>query len=199
MPLKALTANPNQRIGLLGGSFDPPHAGHLHITYWALNRLALDQVWWIVSPGNPLKARGPADMDRRLAACRALVTHPRVRVSDIERHLNTRYTADTLAVLADRLGGGRFVWLMGADNLASFHRWERWNWIAEHFPIGVLSRPGGQLRAGLSPMARRYASYRLPEPRAGELGHGIAPQWVLLTGPMSDQSSTAIRTKGQWP
>ncbi|MEM7240401.1 MAG: nicotinate-nucleotide adenylyltransferase [Pseudomonadota bacterium] len=199
MPLKALTAHPNQRIGLLGGSFDPPHAGHLHITAWALKRLALDQVWWLVSPGNPLKDRGPAGIEARLAACRTIVTHPRVRVSDVESQLKTRFTADTLAALADRLGGVRFVWLMGADNLASFHRWDRWSWIAENVPIGVLARPGEQLRAGLSPMARRYARFRLPEPRAAELGHGIAPQWVLLTGPMSAQSSTALRTEGTWP
>ncbi|MEM8793621.1 MAG: nicotinate-nucleotide adenylyltransferase [Pseudomonadota bacterium] len=187
------------RIGLLGGSFDPPHAGHLHITRWALNRLALDQVWWIVSPGNPLKSQGPSDLDQRLAACREMATHPRIRVTDIERRLNTRYTADTLSIFADRLGGSRFVWLMGADNLAGFHRWERWDWIAEHFPIGVLARPGEQLRAGLSPMARRYARFRLPEARAAELGHGIAPKWVLLTGAMSDHSSTAIRRRGSWP
>lgn len=199
VPLKALTANPNQRIGLLGGSFDPPHRGHLHITTWALNRLALDQVWWVVSPGNPLKRRGPAELERRLAACRALAIHPKVRVTDIEHRLNTRYTADTLAILADRMGGGRFVWLMGADNLAGFHHWERWTRIAETVPIGVLARPGEQLRAGLSPMARRYSRFRLPEPRAAELGHGTAPQWVLLTGAMSSQSSTALRTGGAWP
>lgn len=199
MLLKALTAKPNQRIGLLGGSFDPPHAGHVHITNWALNRLVLDQVWWLVSPGNPLKTRGPADLDQRLAACRAMAPGRKVHVTDVERHLNTRYTADTLKALIARAGGTRFVWLMGADNLASFHRWERWEWIAEHIPIGVLARPGEQLRAGLSPMARRYARYRLPEARAAELGHGPAPEWVLLTGPMSAHSSTELRTKGSWP
>ncbi|MBY8978186.1 nicotinate-nucleotide adenylyltransferase [Rhodobacteraceae bacterium NNCM2] len=194
-----MTTNPRQRIGLLGGSFDPPHQGHVHITNWALKRLRLDQVWWLVSPGNPLKAHGPADLDRRMTAARALIDNPRVRVTDLEWRLRTRYTADTLAALTARMGTARFVWLMGADNLVNFHRWERWNWIVEHVPIGVLARPGEQLRAGLSPMARRYAKFRLPEARAAELPLAPAPRWVLLTGAMSEQSSSAIRTKGEWP
>ncbi|MEM7177071.1 MAG: nicotinate-nucleotide adenylyltransferase [Pseudomonadota bacterium] len=193
------TANPGLRIGLLGGSFDPPHAGHVHITNWALRRLRLDQVWWLISPGNPLKPHGPAEMERRMTAARTLIDNPRVRVSDLERRLKTRFTADTLAHLAARRPMTRFVWLMGADNLANFHHWERWDWIARHIPIGVLARPGEQLRAGLSPMARRYARYRLPEARAAELASGGAPRWVLLTGAMSADSSSAIRTSGGWP
>jgi nicotinate-nucleotide adenylyltransferase len=192
-------ATPGQRIGLLGGSFDPPHGGHLHITRWALRNLGLDRVWWLVSPGNPLKSRGPAEIGRRLAACRALADHPRVVVTDIERHLGTRYTADSLAALTARYPGVRFVWLMGADNLAKFHRWQRWDWIMENFPIGVLARPGEQVRAGLSPAARRFAHRRIHQGGATRLGLGPAPRWALLTGPMSPESSTAIRRTGGWP
>ena len=192
-------ATPGQRIGLLGGSFDPPHAGHVHITLWALRRLGLDRVWWLVSPGNPLKAAGPADIDRRLAACRAQIRHPRVTVTDIERHLASRFTADTLAHLSQRYAGVRLVWLMGADNLTGFHRWERWDWIMRQYPVAVLARPGEQLRAGLSPAARRFAHKRLPEHAAAALGRGDPARWVLLTGRMSDSSSTSIRRIGGWP
>ncbi|MEM7496580.1 MAG: nicotinate-nucleotide adenylyltransferase [Pseudomonadota bacterium] len=192
-------ALPGQRIGLLGGSFDPPHAGHLHITTWALRTFELDQVWWIVSPGNPLKTRGPAEMSRRLAACRAMIRHPRVTVTDIEARLGCRYTADTLERLARRYSGTRFAWLMGADNLAGLHRWERWEWIMAHFPVGVLARPGEQLRAGLSPAARRFGRWRLRQHEAARLADGPTPRWALLTGAMSAESSTAIRAAGSWP
>ena len=190
---------PGQRIGLLGGSFDPPHEGHVHITRWALRTIGLDRVWWVVSPGNPLKPRGPAAMAERLAACRAVMRHPLVDVTDIEARLGSRYTADTLAKLGARHPGVRFVWLMGADNLAGFHRWERWAWIMEHVPVGVLARPGEQLRAGLSPAAIRFAERRLPQHEAGALGFGERARWVLLTGPMSARSSSEIRARGEWP
>ena len=191
-------ATPGQRIGLLGGSFDPPHQGHVHITRWALRNLRLDRVWWLVSPGNPLKQRGPAAIERRLAACQALATHPRITVTDFERHLATRYTADTLACLSRHYPGVRFVWLMGSDNLAGFHRWQRWDWIMANYPIGVLARPGEQVKAGLSPAARRFAHHRLPQSAAALLGRGGTPRWCLLTGPMSADSSTAIRARGDW-
>ncbi len=199
MFVRGPTALPGQRIGLLGGSFDPPHEGHLHITLWALRNLALDRVWWLVSPGNPLKLTGPAEIDRRVAACRRLVRHPRVVVTDYERHLASPYTADTLRQLARRYPGVRFVWLMGADNLRTFHRWENWKWMLEHVPVGVLARPGEQLRAGLSPAARLFAPWRLPQSAAPSLGLRRPPAWVLLTGPMSAASSTAIRHRGDWP
>ncbi|MCL5777971.1 nicotinate-nucleotide adenylyltransferase [Limibaculum sp. FT325] len=194
-----LIAMPGQRIGLLGGSFDPPHAGHVHITRWALRTLALDRVWWLVSPGNPLKQRGPAEMTRRLASARAMMCDPRVRVTDIEARLGSRYTADTLERLAARFPGVRFVWLMGADNLVGFHQWERWDEILARHPVGVMARPGEQVRAGLSPAARRFARLRLPQSAAAGLGRGGRPGWVLLTGAMSPVSSTAIRARGDWP
>ncbi len=184
---------------MLGGSFDPPHQGHLHITGWALRSLQLDRVWWLVSPGNPLKTRGPADLERRMRACRALVRHPRVEVSDIEAHLGSRYTADTINALMYRYPGVRFIWLMGADNLRTFHRWERWEWIMASVAVGVLARPGEQVKAGLSPAARRFADRRLPAGAGHRLGYGDPPRWALLTGPMSDLSSTEIRQRGDWP
>ncbi|MEX0970004.1 MAG: nicotinate-nucleotide adenylyltransferase [Paracoccaceae bacterium] len=192
------TAYAGMTIGLLGGSFDPPHNGHVHITKQALRRLGLSQVWWLVSPGNPLKASGPQPMARRLAASRAIMQHPRVKITDIEARLGTRYTAETLAHLAALYPGLRFVWLMGADNLAQFHRWERWEDIAQLVPIAVLARPGQKLRAGLSPMAQRFARYRLPSAQARALALRTPPAWILLGGPMINESSTRLRDEGQW-
>lgn len=192
-------ALPGQRIGLLGGSFDPAHRGHVHITLWALRTFRLDQVWWVLTPGNPLKARGPAGLEARMAAGRAIIRHPRVKITDIEARLGCRYTADTLDRLTARYPGVRFVWLMGADNLAGFHRWERWEWIMAHFPVGVLARPGEQLRAGLAPALRRFGRARLAQHEAAVLADGDAPRWVLLTGAMAPESSSAIRARGDWP
>ncbi len=194
MPL----ATSGLRIGLLGGSFDPPHAGHLHISKWALKEFGLDQVWWLVSPGNPLKAEGPADFDRRMAACHELVDHPRIKVTDIERRLGTRYTAQTLQKILARYSDQRFVWLMGADNLATFHRWDRWDDIMHMLPIGVLGRPGDQLAAGCSLAARRFRRARLTARRSTALPFREAPCWTLLTGPMVKMSSTQIRASGAW-
>ncbi len=185
----------NQTIGLLGGSFDPPHHGHVHITRQALKRFGLDRVWWLVSPGNPLKENAPASLERRMAASRAIMQHPRVKISDIESRLGTRYTADTLRALIKLYPRARFTWLMGADNLAGFHKWQEWQWIAQHVRIGVMARPGEQLRAGLSPMARQFARYRVP---AASLAHAKAPAWALIGGPMRDISSTDIRRRGEW-
>jgi nicotinate-nucleotide adenylyltransferase len=191
-------AGAGQRIGLLGGSFDPAHAGHVHITKQALKRLGLDRVWWLVSPGNPLKREGPAAPLRRLAAARGVMRHPRVSVTDAEARLGTRLTAATLRALRRRYPGVRFVWLMGSDNLTTFHRWDEWDWILRHVPVGVLARPGEQLRAGLSPAARRFARARLPQAHARSLPFRRAPAWVMLTGRMLDLSSTELRALGLW-
>lgn len=192
-------AMPGQRIGLLGGSFDPPHRGHLHITKQALKRFQLDRVWWMVTPGNPLKEREPAKIGRRVQACLDLVDDPRILVTDIETRLGTRYTAATLQSLLPRYRGVRFVWLMGSDSLADFHRWKDWNWIMETVPVGVLGRPGEQLAAGCSPAARRYQSHRLQAGRAEVLPFRKAPCWTMLSGPMVDISSSEIRANGGWP
>ena len=198
MKRKMPVALAGMTVGLLGGSFDPPHGGHIHISRWALRRFRLDRVWWLVSPGNPLKAEGPAALARRMAASRALVTHPRIVVSDLEARIGTRYTADTLDALQRMYPGVRFVWLMGADNLAGFHRWDRWDQIMEMMPVGVLARPGDQLAAGLSPAARRFQTARLSPRRAAALAWRSAPCWTLLTGPQVDMSSTEIRARGDW-
>lgn len=191
-------AKPGQIIGLLGGSFDPPHAGHVHITKEALKRFGLDHVWWLVSPGNPLKDQGPAPLDARVQAARALMQHPRVLVTDVEAQLRTRFTAQTILALRQRYAGVRFVWLMGADNLAQFHRWQDWRWIMETVPVGVMARPGDRISARLSKAARMYADARLPGHASHILGRTSAPAWSFVNLPMSDQSSSAIRARGEW-
>ena len=191
-------AKAGQVIGLLGGSFDPPHAGHVHITKEALKRFGLDHVWWLVSPGNPLKKNGPAPLADRMQAARALMDHPRVTVTDIEAQLGTRYTAQTLAGLRRRYPGVRFVWLMGADNLAQFHRWQDWRWIMDTVPVGVMARPGDRISARLSKTARVYHAARLPGRASHILGHMDGPAWCFVNLPMTDQSSTAIRARGEW-
>ncbi|UWR22041.1 nicotinate-nucleotide adenylyltransferase [Sulfitobacter sp. S190] len=191
-------ARTGQVIGLLGGSFDPAHAGHAHITREALKRFGLDQVWWLVSPGNPLKVRGPAPMADRLARARDVMRHPRVKVTDAEAHLGTRYTAQTLAALQAKYQGVRFVWLMGADNLAQFHLWQDWRGIMQSVPVGVLARPGDRISARMSRAAALYAPYRIPGRYSQLLAQAEAPAWCFVNVPMVDLSSTAIRASGAW-
>ncbi|QBY01719.1 nicotinate-nucleotide adenylyltransferase [Rhodophyticola sp. CCM32] len=192
------TALPGLRVGLFGGSFDPPHAGHVHISREALKRFGLDRVWWLVSPGNPLKPEGPARLDRRMEAARALVRHPRVVVTDIEAQLGTRYTAETLARLFALYPGVRFVWLMGADNLAEFHHWQRWEWIMRHVPVGVMARPGQRISARTSKAAQMFRHYKLPAAAAPRLALSAPPAWCFLNVPMVDVSSSEIRARGDW-
>lgn len=181
------------RIGLLGGSFDPAHAGHVQITAVARRRFRLDRVWWLVSPGNPLKARGPAPIAERIEAARQMLDDPRVVVTDVEAQLGTRMTADTVAALVRRYPGVRFVWLMGSDNLCQFHRWDRWREIAASVPIGVLARPGTRIPARNSTAAQVLRRWRLPQAEASGLATRRPPAWILINLPMSPQSSTAIR------
>ncbi len=191
-------ATSGMRVGLLGGSFDPPHAGHVHITRQALRRFGLDRVWWLVSPGNPLKADGPAPIAQRMAACREIMQHPKVEVTDIEVQLGTRFTADTIEALQGIYPKVNFVWLMGADNLASVHKWERWEWIFENVPVGVTSRPDEHLKAAGSKAAIKYRGARLPALNARRLPFQQPPAWCLLDGPVVDISSTEIRANGEW-
>ncbi|WP_179378037.1 nicotinate-nucleotide adenylyltransferase [Jannaschia marina] len=191
-------ARPGQVIGLLGGSFDPAHAGHVHITREALKRLGLDRVWWLVSPGNPLKTRGPAPLVERMARAKEVMQHPRVTVTDIEAHLGTRYTARTIASLRARYPGLRFVWLMGADNLAQFHLWQDWREIMATMPVAVLARPGDRIAARTSVAATIYAAARVPPASAQGLGRRATPAWTFLNVPMHAASSTAIRADGGW-
>lgn len=189
---------PGSRVGLLGGSFDPPHAGHLHLSREALKRFGLDQVVWLVTPGNPLKSRAPAPMEARLAAARALVDHPRIAVSDIEARLGTRYTAETLRGLTRRFPAVRFTWLMGADNLAQFHRWDDWRAIMDMVPVGVLARPGARMAARNAVAARIYHRERLAPASSRRLGAANAPAWCYVNMPMMNVSSTALRSSGVW-
>ena len=191
-------APPGCRVGLLGGSFDPAHEGHAHITREALKRFGLDRVWWLVSPGNPLKAHGPAPLEARLAQARAVMRHPRVEITDLEARLGTRFTAETLDRLFVLYPGVRFTWLMGADNLAEFHRWERWDEIMAAVPVGVIARPGDRGAARTSPAARRFRAERLPAAQSRLLAGHLAPVWCLVNVPMVDASSSAIRAEGGW-
>lgn len=188
-----------QRVGLLGGSFDPAHEGHAHITRQALRRFGLDAVWWLVSPGNPLKPEGPAPMARRIAAAERVMHHPRVTITDIEARIGTRYTAATLERLRQLYPGVHFVWLMGADNLTSLHRWDRWRWILEHVPVGVLARPGQGIAQRQAKAALAYARRRLPATRARCLATHRPPAWCYLRVPMVEVSSSQIRARGEWP
>lgn len=190
-------AAPGQVVGLFGGSFDPPHPGHLHLSREALKRLGLDQLWWLVSPGNPIKSHPPAPLHIRLATARAMVTHPRLRVTDIEARLGTRATADTLKALRKRYPGVRFVWVMGADNLAGLHRWGRWRMIMETVPIAVFARPGQRMAALSARAAQQYAAHRLPARAARALGRAAPPAWIYLDMPMRPESSSALRALQQ--
>ncbi|MYA89447.1 MAG: nicotinate-nucleotide adenylyltransferase [Boseongicola sp. SB0662_bin_57] len=192
-------ARPGMRVGLLGGSFDPAHEGHAHVTREALKRLALDEVWWLVSPGNPLKECGPAPLPERMARARTVMRHPRVRVTDLEVRLATQCTCDSLSRMTERFPGVRFVWLMGADNLADLHRWERWEEIMALVPVAVLARPGHRASPLFAPAARRFRHGRLPERAAPQLALADPPAWTFLHVPMSDLSSTRIRGIGGWP
>lgn len=180
-----------QRIGLLGGSFNPAHDGHLHVAETAMRRLRLDGVWWIVARGNPLKSEH-GSFDERLASARAIVRTPGMHVTDIERQLDLTYTVDTLAALQAAEPQARFVWLMGADSAASFHLWKDWEAIAARVPIAVVSRPGTRVAAAL-PFVKRFADARLPERDARTLPGHAAPAWVYLRAPGHTQSSTALR------
>jgi len=189
---------PGQTIGLLGGSFNPPHAAHRLISEAALKRLGLDKVWWIVSPGNPLKKRIPTPpLAERMRLCRAVATNPHIVVTDFEADLPTPYTAATVAYLKWRLPLVRFVWIMGADNLADFDRWERWREIFTMVPVVVVDRPGWRLKALASKAARAFARAQRPEAEAANLAHMPPPAWTFLTGPLSHASSTAIRNKAK--
>ncbi len=187
-------ALPDQAIGILGGSFNPPHDGHVQITEIALRRLRLDQIWWVVTPGNPLKSNGGLPpLATRIAACRQMMDNRRVAVTGFEARLGTPFTAATLGYLRRRYPATRFVWIMGADNLATFHRWQRWREIAATVPIAVIDRPRWRLKAMASPAARTLSAAFVPETRAANLARMTAPAWTLLSGPLSSLSSTELR------
>jgi nicotinate-nucleotide adenylyltransferase len=185
---------PGMRIGLFGGTFDPPHAAHRAACLIALRRLALDRVWWMVTPGNPLKdTRGLAPLDERIAAAQALARHPRIDVTGFEAELGITYTHEAIAYVRRHCPGVRFVWIMGADNLRSFHRWEKWRGIAAMVPIAVVDRLGPSLYATASIAGQTLARARIPEAAAKSLAGRKPPAWVYLHGLKSPLSSTALR------
>ncbi|WP_374633588.1 nicotinate-nucleotide adenylyltransferase [Paracoccus sp. (in: a-proteobacteria)] len=188
-------ALPGMRVGLLGGSFDPAHEGHAHITEMALRRFRLDRVWWLVSPGNPLKAHGPAPLSQRIAQARRIVHDPRVTITGIEAQLGTRMTRDTIAALQRLYPHVHFVWLMGADNMVQFDRWDSWREIAARVPIGVIARPGWRMPARFSRAARILWRDRQPEAQAGQLADMPPPAWVMINVALNKQSSSAIRQR----
>ena len=186
------------RVGLMGGSFNPAHQAHREIALLALARLGLDQVWWLVSPQNPLKpSDGMAPLARRMARARAVARHPRILVTDLEARLGTRYTADTVRALVRRCPAMRFVWVMGADNLQALDQWMRWSQILDTVPVAVFDRPTYALPALSSRAARRYARKRLPERRARLLPDLSPPAWVFLHTRLNPLSATRMRARGE--
>ncbi len=197
-----LDLQPGMKVGLFGGSFNPAHDGHAHVAETAMRRLDLDRVVWLVSPQNPLKDPGDtAPLAERMASARIAAARaasgPFMVVSDVESRIGTRRTIDTLRALVARHPGVRFVWLMGSDNLASFHHWRGWTDIMRLMPVAVIARPGSELDSRTAPAAARFAAARVPAARARLLPHLEAPAWTLLNAPLNHRSSTAIRAAGK--
>lgn len=191
------TSQRGRRIGLLGGSFNPAHAGHLHVSTLALEKLALDELWWLVSPQNPLKPKhGMAPLAERLARAKAVAkADPRIVVSDVEDRMGTRYTVDTLAQLRANHPECAFVWVIGADNLRQMHKWRGWRAIFRMVPIAVFPRAPYSLRALGGRAARRFEAARIPELRARRLAALKPPAWVFLRTPLHGESATRIRKR----
>nr|WP_210264409.1 nicotinate-nucleotide adenylyltransferase [Ensifer adhaerens] len=182
-------------VGLFGGSFNPPHEGHVLVAETAIQRLGLNQLWWMVTPGNPLKNHNNlAPLADRIALSEKIARDPRIKVTAFEKALGQSYTARTLAMVQARNRDIRFVWIMGADNLKSFHRWQNWHKIARTFPIAVIDRPGSTLAYLSSRMAKTFDYARIDEDDARRLAFHRAPAWTFIHGPRSSMSSTALRS-----
>jgi nicotinate-nucleotide adenylyltransferase len=186
--------SPGMRIGLFGGSFNPPHDAHRAVSLLAMKKLRLDRLWWLVTPGNPLKeTRTLPPIAERIEAATALADHPRIDVTGLESVIGTKYSCDTIRWLLNEAPGAHFVWVMGADNLKDFHRWKNWRDIFLMLPVAVVDRGGLSLKAASGPAAISFARARIPESRAATLPALTPPAWVYLHGVKSDLSSTAIR------
>ena len=182
------------QVGLFGGSFNPPHEGHALVAEIALRTLRLDQLWWMVTPGNPLKdGRALAPLAQRIELSEKIAADPRIKVTAFEAAFKVRYTADTLALVRARNQGVDFVWIMGADNLAQFHRWQRWREIAMTMPIAVVDRPGSTLAFISSVFAKTFDHARIDKRGAAQLARTRPPAWTFIHGPRSSLSSTALR------
>jgi nicotinate-nucleotide adenylyltransferase len=187
---------PGRRIGLFGGTFNPPHDGHRAVSLFALKKLKLDRIWWLVTPGNPLKdVSDLPDLATRLQAAEKLAHHPRIDVTGFEAVIGTQYSCDTLDYLLRECPGVRFVWIMGADNLKNFHRWKNWREIAALLPIAVVDRGGMNSSIAAGPAAQALARARLPEKAAPMLADRQPPAWIYLHGLKSPLSSTALRAE----
>ena len=183
-------------IGLFGGSFNPPHEGHRLVAEIAIKRLNLDQLWWMVTPGNPLKNHSELlPLEQRIALSEAIAPGPKVYVTAFEASYKVRFSADTVALIKARHIDVNFIWVMGADNLKSFHHWQRWRQIAEMLPIAIIDRPGSTLAYVSSKMALTYNFARVDEDDAVSLARLKAPAWTLIHGPRSTLSSSAIRAE----
>lgn len=196
--VKTPLVTPGQRVGIMGGSFNPPHEGHRIVAETAVKRLALDQLWWLVTPGNPLKHNShlPAQSDR-MHAISKFAHGPKMKITGFEADLGSPYTAATLSYLVRRYPDVHFVWVMGADNLASFHRWQHWQQIAHLVPMAIIDRPGYRLKALAGLTAQRFASARFDERDAAFLPGAPAPAWTFLTSRLSPLSSTQLRSVGR--
>ena len=184
-------------IGLFGGSFNPPHEGHVHVCEVGLKRVGLDRIWWMVTPGNPLKDKGElSELEHRIEASRRIAVDPRIDVTALEAGLGSAYTEDTLSTLTRIRPRLRFVWLMGADNLAGFHRWQNWRCIAAMMPMVIVDRPGSTLAYRSAPAAIALSRYRVDEADARLMPFKRPPAWTFLHGPRSSLSSTQLRRNG---
>ena len=191
---------PGMRVGLYGGSFNPVHDGHIQVAQTALVRLGLDRVLWLVTPGNPLKAtQTAADLAERMAGVRKVARGPSMIVSDLEAETGSSFSVDTIRILQARYPGVHFVWIMGGDSLANFHKWRGWVQIMHMVPVVVVSRPNNLMNARFSPTAKRFSPFRVDE-RGGLTIPGMkAPAWTYLKGPLHGHSSTAIRAQRKRP
>ena len=198
IPLSGVNLWRGQKIGLMGGSFNPAHKGHLHISLEALKRLGLNHVWWLVAPQNPLKSKSDmAGYEERLASAAAFARHPRIHALDLERRLGTRYTIDTLKALRRHYPASHFVWLMGADNLVTFTEWKDWQAIMQLIPVAVFDRPGYALQGLTGKVAVRYQEWRYLSGQFQTLAGAHPPAWAFIFCNRHFQSSTALRKSGE--
>ena len=191
------TVSPKQKIGILGGSFNPAHEGHLSISKIALQRLNLDEIWWIISPRNPLKKYDILyDFEERVSSAKKVIDTNHISISKLEKNAQIRYTIGTVEYLKTRYVGTKFVWIMGADNLKDFHRWREWDKLALTVPIAIIDRPSSSLDVTSSLFANKYRKYRVDEADAQNLADKKKPAWVFLHSKLNDQSSSQLRNSG---
>jgi nicotinate-nucleotide adenylyltransferase len=189
---------PGMRIGLFGGSFNPPHQGHLAVSRIALRRLQLDRLWWLATPGNPLKeTKGLPPLSSRITAAKKLARHPRIVVTGVEQEIGARFTCDTIRFLRRRCPDVRFVWIMGADNLLQFHQWRDWDEIAQTIPIAIVDRPGATFKASSAKAAQRFARALVDESQAARFALIPPPAIIYMHGPRVALSSTALRAQAR--